>query len=86
MTVFPSTPNGQPIAISSVRPGWRPALVLIGILYAVPLYVFSSLFVQGRRSLPLCIGVSAAATAMIYLLFAVVLRLELYPGILFGGA
>ena len=66
--------------------GFAAALVLIGILYAVPLYVFSSLFVQGRRSLPVCIGVSAAATAMIYLLFAVVLRLELYPGILFGGA
>ena len=62
------------------------ALVLIGILYAVPLYVFSSLFIQGRRPLPLCIGVSAAATAMIYVLFALVLRLELYPGILFGGA
>ena len=66
--------------------GFAAALVLIGILYAVPLYVFSSLFFQGRRSLPLCIGVSAAATAMIYLLFAVVLRLELYPGMLFGGA
>jgi Tripartite tricarboxylate transporter TctB family len=62
------------------------ALVLIGIIYAVPLYVFSSLFFQGRRPLPLCIGVSVAATAMIYVLFAVVLRLELYPGILFGGA
>ena len=66
--------------------GFAAALVLIGILYAVPLYVFSSLYFQGRRPLPLCIGVSAAATAMIYLLFAVVLRLDLYPGILFGGA
>lgn len=62
------------------------ALVLIGILYAVPLYVFSSLYFQGRRPLLTCLGVSAAATAMIWLLFAVVLRLELYPGILFGGA
>jgi hypothetical protein len=66
--------------------GFAAALVLIGILYAVPLYVFLSLFFQGRRPLPVCIGVSAAATAMIYLLFAVVLRLDLYPGILFGGA
>jgi hypothetical protein len=66
--------------------GFAGALVVIGILYAVPLYVFSSLFFQGRRPLPVCIGVSAAATAMIYLLFAVVLRLDLYPGILFGGA
>jgi hypothetical protein len=66
--------------------GFAAALVLIGIIYAVPLYVFSSLFFQGRRPLPVCVGVSAAATAMIYVLFAVVLRLELYPGILFGGA
>jgi hypothetical protein len=66
--------------------GFAAALVLIGILYAVPLYVFSSLYFQGRRPLPVCLGVSAAATAMIWLLFAVVLRLELYPGILFGGA
>jgi hypothetical protein len=66
--------------------GFAAALVLIGILYAVPLYVFSSLYFQGRRRLLMCLGVSAAATAMIWLLFAVVLRLELYPGILFGGA
>jgi hypothetical protein len=66
--------------------GFTAALVLIGILYAVPLYVFSSLYFQGRRPLPVCLAVSAAATAMIWLLFAVVLRLELYPGILFGGA
>ncbi len=66
--------------------GFAAALVLIGILYAVPLYVFSSLRFQGRRPLVTCLGVSATATAMIWLLFAVVLRLELYPGILFGGA
>ena len=66
--------------------GFAAALVLIGILYAVPLYVFSSLYFQGRRPLLVCLGISAAATAMIWLLFAVVLRLELYPGILFGGA
>ncbi len=66
--------------------GFAAALVLIGILYAVPLYVFSSLYFQGRRPLFMCLGVSAAATVMIWLLFDVVLRLELYPGILFGGA
>ena len=66
--------------------GFAAGLVLIGILYAVPLYVFSSLYFHGRRPLLICLGVCAAATAMIWLLFAVVLRLELYPGILFGGA
>jgi len=31
VTVLHSTPNGQPIATSSLAPGWRPALILIGI-------------------------------------------------------
>ena len=66
--------------------GFAAALVLIGILYAVPLYVFSSLYFQGRRPLTVCVGISVAATAMIWLLFAVVLRLELFPGIMFGGS
>jgi hypothetical protein len=61
------------------------AMVLIGILYAVPLYVFSSLYVRGKRPLLLAAAVAAAATAMIWLLFVAVLRLELYPGMLFGG-
>ncbi|HMD65305.1 MAG TPA: exosortase A [Stellaceae bacterium] len=35
MTVLRSTPNGQPIAGSMVAPGWRPALVFIGIAAVV---------------------------------------------------
>ena len=31
VTVYPSTPNGQPVVSSSIAPGWRPALILIGI-------------------------------------------------------
>jgi hypothetical protein len=65
--------------------GFAAAMLFIGILYAVPLYVFSSLFFRGKRSLLVAAGVSAAATAMIWLLFVAVLGLELYPGMLFGG-
>ena len=61
------------------------AMLFIGILYAVPLYVFASLFLRGRRSLLLSAGTAALATAMIWILFAAILRLELYPGMLFGG-
>ena len=64
--------------------GFAAAMVLIGILYAVPLYVFSSLYLRGRRPLWLAAGVAAAATAMIWLLFVAVLGLELYPGVLFS--
>jgi hypothetical protein len=65
--------------------GFAAAMVLIGILYAVPLYVFASLYFRGKRSLTLAVGVSAAATAMIWLLFVAVLGLELYPGMIFSG-
>jgi hypothetical protein len=65
--------------------GFAAAMVLIGILYAVPLYVFSSLYFRGRRPLWLATGVAAGATAMIWLLFVAVLGLELYPGVLFSG-
>jgi exosortase A len=40
VTVFPSTPNGQPIAVPSIAPGWRPAIVLIGIASLVFAAVF----------------------------------------------
>jgi hypothetical protein len=66
--------------------GFAAAMVFIGILYAVPLYVFASLYFRGRRPLLLAAGVSAAATVAIWLLFVAVLGLELYPGMLFGGA
>jgi hypothetical protein len=66
--------------------GFAAAMVLIGILYAVPLYVFSSLYFRGRRSLLLAAGVATGATAMIWLLFVAVLGLELYPGMIFSGS
>lgn len=75
----------QLVAVAWVA-GFAAAMLLIGILYAVPLYVFSSLLIQGRRPFIVCAGFAAAATLMIWLLFDVVLSLELYPGILFGGS
>ena len=65
--------------------GFAAAMLLIGILYAVPLYVFASLYLRGGRPLIVAVAVSAGATAMIWTLFVAVLGLELYPGMLFGG-
>ena len=61
-------------------------LVLIGVLYAVPLYIFASLRFRGRRSWFTSLWVSAIATSGIWLLFSIALRLELYPGYFFGGS
>jgi hypothetical protein len=65
--------------------GFVSLMVLVGILYAVPVYVFASMFVRGRRALWLCAAVAAAATLFIWFLFERVLMLELYTGILFGA-
>jgi len=59
-------------------------IVLIGFLYAVPIYVMASMYFRGRLNLLLCAVVSAAATLSIWLLFAQLLELELYPGVLFS--
>ena len=65
--------------------GFAAGMLFIGILYAVPLYVFASLYFRGGRPLILALAVSAGATAMIWTLFVAVLGLELYPGMLFSG-
>ncbi len=52
-------------------------LVVIGILYAVPLYIAASLRFRGHRSWLSSLLTAAITTAGIWLLFAVVLRLDL---------
>lgn len=66
--------------------GFVTAILLIGILTAVPLYVFAAIRFRGGRGYGIAIAAAAGATLFIYLLFGAVLRLNLYPGILFGGA
>ncbi len=61
-------------------------IVLVGILVAVPAYLFAALRWQGRRSYRACALGAAGATLFVWLLFSVVLRIALYPGLLFGGA
>lgn len=63
--------------------GFATALVLIGIMSAVPLYVFAAIRFRGGRGYATAILAAAGTTAFVYLLFGVVLRLTLYPGILF---
>jgi hypothetical protein len=61
-------------------------LALIGALYAAPLYVFASLSFRGRRPWFTCLWISALFACGVWLLFAVVLRLDLYPGYLLRGS
>lgn len=78
-------PIARQLAAAAWVAGFTIGLVLIGLLAAVPLYVFASLRLRGRRPYGLCLAVSAGTGLMIWLLFAVVLRIDLYPGLLATG-
>ena len=78
-------PLGRQIAAVLWVAGFTLALALVGILAAVPLYVFASLRLRGRRPFGLCLAVSGGTALLIWLLFAVVLRIDLYPGLLATG-
>lgn len=60
------------------------ALVLIGIMYAVPLYVFGSMRFHGKKSYLTSLIAAVCVTAFTWVLFAFALQVELYPGALFS--
>jgi Tripartite tricarboxylate transporter TctB family len=60
------------------------ALVLIGIMYAVPLYVFGSMRFHGKKSYQTSLIAAVCVTAFTWVLFAFALQVELYPGALFS--
>jgi tripartite tricarboxylate transporter TctB family protein len=65
--------------------GLAALLLSIGVLYAVPLYLFAAIRLRGRRSLLTSVTVAGAMTVIVWLLFTALLHLQLYPGLLFGG-
>jgi hypothetical protein len=76
--------NRQLIAVLWLA-GLTVLLVLIGVLYAVPLYLFAAIHLRGRRGLPTSVAIAGGMTLVVWLLFTGLLRLQLYPGLLFGG-
>jgi Tripartite tricarboxylate transporter TctB family len=65
--------------------GFVAAFALIGATLAIPLYVFAATRWRGGRPFAVCLLSAAVTLAGIWFLFAWLLRLELYPGLLFGG-
>jgi hypothetical protein len=66
--------------------GFVTALVLVGVPCAVLLFVFASARWRGKRSYAVSLLLAVATMMVIWLLFTQLLRIELYPGILLGGA
>ena len=60
-------------------------VLLIGVLLAVPLFVFASVWFKGKHPFMLSCLTAAGTTLFLWLLFPVLLRTPLFPGFLFGG-
>ena len=58
---------------------------LIGFVITVPIYVLAFMRIQGRKPLKQSVIAAAAVAAVVWVSFEVLLRYDLYPGILFGG-
>ena len=56
-----------------------------GSMFSIPLYVFAAIRWRGGRPYWVCLVSAACTLAGIWFLFGWLLRLELYPGLLFGG-
>jgi hypothetical protein len=65
--------------------GFVAAFALIGAALAIPIYVFAATRWRGGRPFAVCLLSAAVTLAGIWFLFGWLLRLELYPGLLFGG-
>ena len=85
-------------ASETQRSGWREigamlwiagfvaAVLLIGLLAAIPLYIFASMRLRGGCSYLACLATAGATTLFVWLMFSVLLRLNLYPGLFLSGA
>jgi hypothetical protein len=62
------------------------SFLLLGALIAAPVLIFTALMVGDRKQWRLSLAITAGSTLVIWLLFSVLLRLQLYPGLLFGGS
>ena len=78
-------PIGKQIMAIVWIAGFLAGFALIGATYAIPLYVFAATRWRGGRPYWVCLVSAACTLAGIWFLFGWLLRLELYPGLLFGG-
>jgi hypothetical protein len=80
----PTYPALKQISAVLWAAGFVVLIVLIGFIYAIPIYVIASMYFRGRKPLVLSVLVSAGVILFIWLLFTQLLKIELYPGILFS--
>ena len=79
-------PPARQIAAVLWVAGFAALLLIVGILQAVPLFVVAALRFRARLGWGACVLGAAGATFFVWVLFSALLRLSLYPGLIFGGA
>jgi hypothetical protein len=62
------------------------ALVYFGVVYPVPVFAIIAIRLGGRFSWLTSIVSAVVITGVIWVLFSFLLRLQLFPGVLFGGS
>jgi len=79
----------QPLVKTLVAMAWPIAFVglvaVFGFVAVIPFYVFLFVVFQGRKSVRLGLIAAACSTAFIYVVFELLLRYEVYRGLLFEG-
>jgi hypothetical protein len=65
--------------------GYLVVVVGVGFLIATPIYLFCYMLFFARKALRASAAAAVITTASIWLLFEVLFRYPLYPGMLFGG-
>ena len=84
-----SSAAGKPVGRTIAAMLWPTAFVLIagvfGFMAVIPIYVFFFVVVQGKKSLRQGIIAAAVTTAFTYVVFELLLRYEVYKGIVFSG-
>ena len=81
--------HAPPITEELRQAGWLAAclglIVLLGLLAAVPLFIFLYTWRQGRQPVIASVTAAVAVAVLVGLVFEVALDYQLYRGLLFGG-
>jgi hypothetical protein len=78
-------PVGRVLVAMAWPTAFLVVVVLIGLVAAIPVFVFLFVLIQGRSNVRRALLASAVTTGCIYALFEQVLNYKMYQGVLFAG-
>lgn len=85
----PGAATGQPLGRTLIAMIWPTAFVMLvglfGYMPVIPVYAFLFVVAQGRKTVRQGIISAAVTTAFTYVVFELLLRYEVYKGIVFSG-